>query len=96
MEEKNYILLEHFCQHSSIADSFLKSLIEFDLITHKKMQDDFYILDEEISDIERMFRLHDDLGVNIEGLDVINEMLNRIQKMEEEMNYLRKRLSIYE
>lgn len=96
MEDKNYILLEHFCQHTSIADSFLKELIAFDLITHKQMQNNFYILEDEITEIERMLRLHDDLGVNMEGLDVIKEMLNRMQQMEEEMNYLKKRLRLYE
>lgn len=60
------------------------------------MENDFYILDEEITEIERMHRLHDDLGINLEGLDVIKEMLNRLQKMEEEMAYLKKRLNIYE
>lgn len=96
MQDKNYILLEHFCKHTSIADSFLRSLIEFDLITHKKMQNEFYILEDEISEIERMFRLHDDLGVNMEGLDIINEMMSRINDMEQQMEYLRKRLSLYE
>ena len=96
MNDENYILLEHFCNHTSISDSFLKSLIEFDLIAHKKMQDNFYILDDEISEIERMLRLHDDLGVNVEGLGVINEMMSRMQQLESEMEDLRKRLSLYE
>jgi hypothetical protein len=96
MKNKNYILLTHFCQHTSISDSFLKSLIDYNLISYKEMENDFYILDEEITEIERMHRLHDDLGINLEGLDVIKEMLNRLQKMEEEMAYLKKRLNIYE
>lgn len=96
MKDKEYILLEHFCKHSSIHNSFIQALIEFDVINHKRAKNKFYILEDEIAEIERMFRLHDDLGVNVEGLGVINEMMSRMQQLESEMENLRNRLSLYE
>lgn len=96
MKDKGYILLEQYCEHTTINNSFIQALIEFDMITHKQQQNDFYILEDDISEIERMFRLHDDLGVNVEGLGVINEMMSRMQQLESEMEDLRKRLRLYE
>lgn len=96
MKDKGYILLEQYCKHTSINDTFIHALIEFEMIEHIQMQNDFYILEDEISEIERMFRLHDDLGVNVEGIGVINEMIQRIQQLEKEVNYLKNRLSLYE
>lgn len=55
-----------------------------------------FIDEKDISEIERLFRLHKDLSINFEGLDVINQMLNRIQKMENEINLFKKRLKLYE
>lgn len=96
MKDKEYILLEQYCKNTPINDSFIHALIEFDVIAPKQQQNDFYILEDEILEIERLFRLHDDLGVNVEGLGVINEMMSRMQQLESEMENLRKRLSLYE
>ena len=73
-----------------------KELIEFDMISHQQIDDTFYLLEDEIDTIERMFRLHQDFGINTQGLDIINEMLLRIEEMESEILYLKKRLSLYE
>jgi len=43
-----------------------------------------------------MFRLHNDLGINFEGLDALNQLLKRMRKMEREMDLLQKRLRLYE
>lgn len=96
MAQEKYILVKHYCKVSKIEDSFLDRLHEFGLITFKERQNDVYIDEQDISEIERMFRLHHDLGINFEGLDAIKEMLARIQQLEEEMNYLQKKLRLYE
>ena len=66
------------------------------MISHQQIDDTFYLLEDEIDTIERMFRLHQDFGINTQGLDIINEMLLRIEEMESEILYLKKRLSLYE
>ncbi|MAP81225.1 MAG: MerR family transcriptional regulator [Aequorivita sp.] len=96
MAQEKYILVKHYCKVSKIEDSFLNRLHEFGLITFKEQQNDIYIDEQDISEIERMFRLHHDLGINFEGLDAIKEMLARIQQLEEELNYLQKKLRLYE
>lgn len=96
MSKKQYILLDKFCRHTNISDVFLKKLIEFDMISHQQIDNTLYLLEDEIDTIERMFRLHQDFGINTQGLDIINEMLLRIEEMESEILYLKKRLSLYE
>ena len=47
-------------------------------------------------EIELMFRLHKELGINMEGIDVLNHVLKRMQTMEKELFKLKKRLELYE
>jgi len=96
MDKKHYFLLEEVSQMSLINNSFLKGLIEYELIAFKQELDNIYIVEDDINEIERLFRLHNDLGLGFESLDIVNSMLNRINELEQEVNYLKSRLSLYE
>lgn len=96
MANENYILVRQYCERTHIPDAFIDALNEYGLIQFKQIETEIYILDKEIPEIERFERLHNDLGINLEGIDALNHMLRRLRKMENEMNTLRKRLRIYE
>ena len=68
MAREKYILVKHFCEQTHIEDSFVKNLFEYDLVTFEEKENDLFIDEKDISEIERMFRLHNDLGINFEGL----------------------------
>lgn len=96
MAREKYILVSHYCKNSLIEDSFVERLHEFGLITFEEKKKDYFIDERDINEIERMFRLHNDLGINLEGLDAIKGMLKRLRRMEKEMDLLQKRLRLYE
>lgn len=96
MEKENYILVRTFCEQTNIPDTFINSLYDYGLIEYRKIEKETYILPDDISEIERIDRLHQELGINLEGIDALNHMLKRIRKMEKELNLLRKRLQLYE
>lgn len=96
MANENYILVRHYCERTHISDSFIKALNEYGLIRYREIETDLYIPEEEIPEIERFERLHNDLGINLEGIDALNHMLQRLRNMESEMKLLRNRLRLYE
>lgn len=96
MTREKYILVSHYCQNSQIENSFILSLHEFGLITFEEKQNNAFIDEKDIFEIERMFRLHRDLGINIEGLGALKQMLKRLERMQKEMDLLQKRLKLYE
>lgn len=96
MTQEKYIMVSHFCKQTHIEDSFVKNLHEYGLVTFEVIENDFFIDEKDISEIERMFRLHTDLNINLEGLDALQQMLKRMRKLEKEMNILKKRLRLYE
>ena len=48
------------------------------------------------SELEKFIRLYRDLEINPEGIDTIIHLLNRLEEMQEKINNLQNRLSIYE
>lgn len=96
MAQEKYILVSHYCKHAHIEDSFVQNLHEYGLVTFEEKGTDIFIDENDISEIEKMFRLHHDLGINFEGLDAIKQMLKRIKKMEKQMNLLQKQLRLYQ
>jgi len=89
------ITVQQFCIHYKVPDSFIESLSKYDLITIIKIEKMHHIPMEQISNIERLIRLHYDLKINFEGLDVINNLINQINKQQEEITFLSNKLEFY-
>lgn len=96
MIDRNYILITQYSEYSKIDNSFLENLFEYGLIRFEKEENAIYINEDDIPEIERLYRLHQDLGINFEGLDAIKHMLRRLEKMEKKMNLLQKKINLYE
>ncbi|MGB7395177.1 MAG: chaperone modulator CbpM [Pricia sp.] len=96
MANENYILVRQYCERTRIPNTFINALNEYGLIRCKQIETEVYILDEEIPEIERFDRLHHDLGINLEGIDALNHMLSKIQRMDRELSLLKNRLRVYE
>ncbi|SRX55990.1 chaperone modulator CbpM [Aequorivita sp. CIP111184] len=96
MAREKYILVSHFCNHTEIEVSFVENLQEYGLVTFEKRENDLFMGEKDITEIEKLFRLHHDLGINFEGLDAIKQMLKRMEKMEKQMDLLKKQLRLYQ
>ena len=79
-----------------IPQSFIDSLSFYELVEVVDMNNNKYIQQDHIKNIEKMMRLHFDLVVNFEGLDVIMHLLDRIDELEKEVIFLKNKLSVYE
>ncbi len=96
MKTENLISIETFCYNYEIEFSFIHSLYDYGLVEITTIEEEEFLPKEKISDVEKMIRLHQDLGVNLEGIDVIYNLLNRVQNMQEEINSLKNRINFYE
>jgi hypothetical protein len=95
MSDKEIIKLEKFCELYEVPTSFVDSLNQFELIHLTTIDDEPYIENEELPTIEKFIRLHYDLNVNIEGIDVINNLLNKITALQKEIILLENELKYY-
>lgn len=96
METHDYISIETICKQHQVPDSFIFSLSEFDLIEITVINENKYIPQSELGELERFVRLHRDLEINSEAIDIVDHLVKRIKSMQQEMDLLRKRLELYE
>jgi hypothetical protein len=54
-----------------------------------------YLPIQQLPKAEKILRLHSDLDINLEGIAVITRLLNRMEKMQNEITRLKNKLDLY-
>ena len=96
MQNNELILAEEFCTNYKIQLSFINNLSQFGLIEITSVEEKPYIPQSQLQKLEQIIRLHDDLDINLEGIDAITHLLDRVKSLQAEIAGLKNRLSIYE
>jgi hypothetical protein len=92
MENEKLITMAEFCTHYRVEPSFIHSLVEFGLIEITTIEETHYLLKDRIREVEKMIRMHYELDINVEGIEAISHLLQRIDHLQEELTSLRNRL----
>ena len=79
------IIVSEYCHKCQIEPSFI-DLLE---------GDEHYLLVSQLPEVERYSRMYYDLSINMEGIDAIHHLLERMEGMRREMNSLRNQLLVY-
>ncbi len=96
MTANEFILVDTLCLQFELEPSFFDDLSTYGLIEIHIIEENRFILQERLSDIEKMIRIHHDLNVNLESIDVIFNLIDRIDTLQSELKSLKNRLSLYE
>lgn len=96
METEKLITAETFCMHYRVTLSFVHSLHEIGLIETITMENTEFIQIPHLQKIEQIIRLHDELDINLEGIQAIDSLLSRLETMQNEMVEMKNRLRFYE
>ena len=96
METELLIALDEFCTVHNIEISFIYSLQESGLIEIIKIRDANFIEADHLHQLEKFVRLYYELDINLEGIETINYLLERISSMQDEINSLRNKLRVYQ
>jgi len=96
MDTKNLISIQQFCIHYKVPVTFIEALHEYDLIEITIAKDQEYISVNQINVVEKMVRLHYDLDINIEGIDVVYNLLKQVEILQKDIIKLNNKLKRYE
>ncbi|MCD8261664.1 MAG: chaperone modulator CbpM [Bacteroides sp.] len=89
------IIINEYCRHSHVEPGFLELLEESGLIDILNRNNERYLLVSQLPRLERYTRMYYDISINIEGIDAIRHMLDRMEVLQQELAQLRKQLSLY-
>lgn len=96
MTNEDLILIDHFCQHHGIEPSFILALQEFDMIEIVVSEEKQYFSAAQLAKIEKIIRLHHELEINLEGIDIIMNLLEQLEDYKSQLASARNRLDFFE
>jgi MerR HTH family regulatory protein len=96
MHNEHLISAIEFCTNHEIEISFISSLHETGLIEIIRIEETEYIDESQLVQLERIVRFYYDLGINLEGIETVNHLLDRMNDLQGEIIALKNRLRLYE
>lgn len=93
--QNELIIVSEYCSKCHIEPSFIDMLQEGGLIDIQMEEGERYLLFSQLPDVERYSRMYYDLSINMEGIDAIHHLLERLEEMQQEIHSLRSRLRLF-
>jgi chaperone modulatory protein CbpM len=96
MSRENLILISQLCTEYQIERALFDELHEFGIIELHVVEETSFIHEDKIETLEKIIRIQQDLNINLEGIDVILNLLQKIDGLQNELTEVKNRLRIYE
>jgi len=96
MDTAQLISIQQFCLHYNVPIHFVKALKDYELIEFTITEDETYLQIHQLNEVEKMIRMHYDLKINFEGIDVIYNLLKQVEQLQDEVRILKNKLNAYE
>lgn len=95
MKTAELIAANDFCVYHNVEYTFITSLHEAGLVEITIINETTFIPQTELQKLEKLISLHE-LDINIAGIEAISHLLQRVEKLQEDMRCLKNKLSLYE
>ncbi|MEO6490585.1 MAG: chaperone modulator CbpM [Ferruginibacter sp.] len=95
MAAEKLIAVKEFCVHHNIDTEFVFDLHRNELIELVTIKRSRYIPERALHSVEKIIRLHNELEINIEGIQTILHLLSSLEQKENELRSLRNQLEFY-
>ena len=96
MLTEEMIPVETFCIHHKIELAFIYSLNNSGLIEIANIKEQVFVPVSQLPQLEKMVRLYQEMDINLEGIETITYLLQRMNEMQQMIVQLSNRLSRYE
>lgn len=96
MADEELISLNAFCTQHNIEISFITQLQQSGLIQTQVREKSAFVHASTLPVLEKIIRLHYDLDINLEGVETILHLLDRMDTMRSKMIALQNKLRQYE
>lgn len=96
MQTDNLIAVNEFCINYNIEISFIISLQQYGLIEITTIKETEFIDAGQLQQLEKFMRFYFELDINLEGIETISHLLQRINALQAENTALRNSLRLYD
>ena len=85
-----------FCVHHHVEITFLRTLDRRGIIDVVTVEQTDYVRPEQLTRLERLVRLHQELAIHPDDLDIVSNLLEQVEELQRQVVGLRNRLRFYE
>ncbi|MAN27709.1 MULTISPECIES: chaperone modulator CbpM [Mesonia] len=96
MKSEDYIEITEICTYYKVEQHFIEQLRDSGFLELVVIQQKDYLPYRFIPKFEKLRRLHYELDINLEGLEAIETLLEKVEELQETNRKLKNRLSLYE
>ena len=96
MQSNELIPVHSFCVSHKIELSFIESLQQYGLVEITTIEEQTYLAAEQLTELEKYVRLHYDLDINLEGIEAIRHLLERLNELQARNIQLQNKLNLFE
>ncbi|ADB41672.1 chaperone modulator CbpM [Spirosoma linguale] len=96
MQPNHLIPISEFCVHHHVEIAFVNSLEQQGLVETICIEQAVYVQPEQLPRLEKLVRLHQELSIHPEDLDVVSDLLERLEGLQHQVTHLQNRLFFYE
>ena len=96
MQSEDMILVSEFCIHHNIDRSLIYSFHESGLVEITTIEEKIFMPASQLIHLEKLVRLHHEMDINLEGIETISYLLQRINDMQKQIQMLSNTLRAYE
>ncbi|MDD3075108.1 MAG: chaperone modulator CbpM [Proteiniphilum sp.] len=92
---ENKLLYSECLRIYEVEESFIDSLHEVGLIRVVGLDEERFIEYDDLPDLEQFIRWHYEMDINVEGIDALRHMLEKVRSLQSEITQLRHELQFY-
>jgi hypothetical protein len=96
MNKEKLVEINVLCVHYEVEMSLFSELHDFGIIDMLTIKDLYFIHEDEIGVVEKVIRMQRELNLNLEGVDTVFNLLDKINELQTELNNVKNRLHLYE
>ena len=94
--EAELITITEYCFKYDIEPEFIVSLEDSGIISLITVESEKCIHIKQFGELDRYIHLHYDLQINIEGIDAIRHLLEKVDAMQQEIKELKSQLHLHQ
>ena len=96
MQTEELIPANEFCLRHNIELSFIYSLKDSGLVEIATIEEQIFVPVSQLTQLEKLVRFYYEMDINVEGIETITYLLQRINNMQQQIVQLSNRLNMYE
>lgn len=96
MQTDTLVSANQLCIHHNVEVSFIDALHQSNLIEIIRVEEEAFLPIHQIHQLEKFVRLYYEMDINLEGIEVINNLLQQIDKLQNQVLQLNNKLCLYE